>query len=569
MVMPKAFGGITMGNPLRYHIADAKLTYTGHYEPIKMSKEKVSTFNLRHKEVLDFYGLEFVQGTVFVIDDQVTGRSNLGVFRSKQLRQAVILAAALPATAVAIHGFGALNKVPKDLQTKALVNQLKRQNDRVSAQVMSEVLQITTETFEVGEEVIIESAMTEGVRAKPGVEAGGNPTIPVGALFGKDEHCSRYGHGLNEEVDRLSMGSDVIDGTGKSIKGIHSSLTALFITESGFKRHLPDIYVERWMTGAPFPEFNPRDTDLRQEAHIIADACGVKDLSELTAYFIDRPRHHPAMDQLNALGIATPFDQDGDLFPALVMGLDGLSFPDGRGLHSMIGEIGGSAEWAVGALPLVWRGGQSLGMITSQSSLTRKDLSPEELWNERFHYTEEELMLLQDARFEQKPFFTLNDIMERPFAGGVSAFTAISDNYFLPQLEGVKIDRDKGLITTNTLMINSLGNVEHWQLIFRCIEGLEVTAKKMSSPKAELHELDRDKIERHIKGMADNEVGRLRLKQFFVNEYYPAIIHTGNKVVVLGKTIEALIAREALSEHDREIVKAAVHAIPDWFTSAA
>jgi len=558
-----------MGNPLRYHIADAKLTYTGHHEPVKMSKEKVSTFNLRHKEVLDFYGLEFVQGTVFMIDDQVNGRSNLGVFRSKQLRQAVILAAALPATAVAIHGFGALNKVPKDLQTKALVNQLKRQNDRVSAQVMSEVLQITTETFEVGEEVIIESAMTEGVRAKPGVEAGGNPTIPVGALFGKDEHCSRYSHGLNEEVDRLSMGSDVIDGTGKSIKGIHSSLTALFITESGFKRHLPDIYIERWMTGAPFPEFNPRDTDLRQEAQIIADACGVKDFSELTAYFIDRPRHHPAMDQLNALGIATPFDQDGDLFPALVMGLDGLSFPDGRGLHSMIGEIGGSAEWAVGALPLVWRGGQSLGMITSQSSLTRKDLSPEELWNERFHYTEEELMLLQDARFEQKPFFTLNDIMERPFAGGVSAFTAISDNYFLPQLEGVKIDRDKGLITTNTLMINSLGNVEHWQLIFRCIEGLEVTAKKMSSPKAELHELDRDKIERHIKGMADNEVGRLRLKQFFVNEYYPAIIHTGNKVVVLGKTIEALIAREALSEHDREIVKAAVHAIPDWFTSAA
>lgn len=558
-----------MGNPLRYHIADAKLTYTGHYEPVRMSKEKVATFNLRHKEVLDFYGLEFVQGTVFVIDDRVNGHSNLGVFRSKQLRQAVILAAALPATAVAIHGFGALNKVPKDLQTKALVNRLKRQNDRISAQVMSEVLQITTETFEVGEEVIIESAMTEGVRAKPGVEAGGNPTIPVGALFGKDEHCNRYGHGLNEEVDRLSMGSDVIDGTGKSIKGIHSSLTALFITESGFKRHLPDIYIERWMTGAPFPEFNPRDTDLRQEAHIIADACGVEDLSELTAYFIDRPRHHPAMDQLNALGIATPFDEDGDLFPALVMGLDGLSFPDGRGLHSMIGEIGGSAEWAVGALPLVWRGGQSLGMIMSQSSLTRKDLSPEELWNERFHYTEEELILLQDARFEQKPFFTLNDIMESPFAGGVSAFTAISDNYFLPQLEGVKIDRDKGLITTNTLMINSLGNVEHWQLIFRCIEGLEVTARKMSSPKDELHELDRDKIERHIKGMADNEVGRLRLKQFFVNEYYPAIIYTGNKMVVLGKTIEALIAREALSEHDREIVKAAVNGIPEWFTSAA
>ena len=45
-----------MNNPLRYHIADARLTYNGRHEPMEMSKEKISTFNLRHREVLDFYG---------------------------------------------------------------------------------------------------------------------------------------------------------------------------------------------------------------------------------------------------------------------------------------------------------------------------------------------------------------------------------------------------------------------------------------------------------------------------------------------------------------------------------
>ncbi|MBW1690579.1 MAG: hypothetical protein DRG87_02545 [Deltaproteobacteria bacterium] len=558
-----------MSNPLRYHISDAKLTYAGRHEPMEMGKDKVSTFNQRHKEVLGFYGLELAEGRVFIIDDRVNEQSNLGVFRSKQLRQSVILAAALPGAAVALHGFGVLKTVPKDQQTKAMVNRLKRRNDRLAAQIMSEVLQITSETFDVGEEVVIESTITEGVRVKPGVEPGGNPTIPVGALFGKEEHCNRYGRDLGHDVAKLSMGSDVIDGTGKSIKGLHSSLTALFLTESGFKRHLPDIYIERWMAGAHFSEFNPRDTDLKQEAQIIADACGVNDVSEMTAYFIDRSRHHPAMDQLNAMGIATPFDQDGDLFPALVLGLEGLRFPDGRGLHSMIGEIGGSAEWTVGALPLVWRGGQSLGMITSQSSLTRKDLSPEELWNERFHYTEEELILLQDARFEQKPYFTVNDIMERPYAGGVSAFCAISDNYFLPHLKGVTIDREQGLITTHTLMINSLGNIEHWQLVFRCVDGLDPTAGKMASPKTELNELDKQTIETYIKSMADDEVKRLRLKQFFVNEYYPAIIHAGGKMLVLEKTIESLIARGALSAHDRDIVSSVVQALPEWFTKAA
>lgn len=558
-----------MSSPLRYDIAESRLTYTGRHDPIEMSKDKISTFNLRHKEVLGFYGLELASGTVFIIEDRVNGLSNLGVFRSKQLRQGVILAAALPAAAVVIDGFGALANVPQEEQSKSLVNRLKRYNDRTAAQIMGEVLQITTDTFDVGEEVIIESAITEGVRVKPGVEAGGNPTIPVGALYGKKEHCSRYGRGLSKEVTRLSMGSDVIDGTGKSIKGIHSSLTALFITESNFKRHLPDIYVERWMAGAMFPEFNPRDTDLKEETQIIAEACEVKDLSEMTAYFLDRPRHHPAMDELNSMGVATPFDKDGDLFPAVIMGLDRLRFPDGRGFESMIGEIGGSAEWVVGALPLVWRGGQSLGMLTSQSSLTRKDLSPQKLWDERFHYTEEELILLQDARFEQKPFFTLYDLMDRPFAGGVSAFCAISDNYFFPPLEGVKIDHKQGLISTNTMMVNSLGNIEHWQLIFRCVEGLGVAAEKMKTPKSRLRGRDKSEIDKQVKAMLDHPVSRFRLKQFFVNEYYPAIIHTDGKMVVLGKTVDTIIARGAFSEYDREIVRAVVEYAPEWFASPA
>ena len=184
-----------MTSLLRSDIAEARLTYEGRYEAREMSSEKVSTFNLRHQEVMDFYGLELAKGTVFIIEDRVNGLSNLGVFRSKQLRQGVILAAALPAAAVAIDGFGSLKDMPKEEQTKAMVNRLKRRNDRTAAQVMGEVLQITTETFEVGDEVIIESAITEGVRVKPGLEAGGNPTIPVGALFGKEEHCSRYGRG--------------------------------------------------------------------------------------------------------------------------------------------------------------------------------------------------------------------------------------------------------------------------------------------------------------------------------------------------------------------------------------
>jgi len=199
----------------------------------------------------------------------------------------------------------------------------------------------------------------------------------------------------------------------------------------------------------------------------------------------------------------------------------------------------------------------------------QKNLSDEELWNERFHYTEDELILLQDARFEQKPFFTVDDIMENPFAGGVSAFCAISDNYFLPQLKGVTIDRESGIINTDTLMINSLGNIEHWRLSFKPIDNIDSTAKKMTSPKSLLINDKKLSLEKKIRDMASDEVQRLRLRLFFISEYYPAIIHTSGKMAVLEKTIESLIGRDALNEQDREIVRAIVKAIPEWFISAS
>jgi hypothetical protein len=76
-------------------------------------------------------------------------------------------------------------------------------------------------------------------------------------------------------------------------------------------------------------------------------------------------------------------------------------------------------------------------------------------------------------------------------------------------------------------------------------------------------------MEKKIGAMAEDENKRFRLKQFFVNEYYPAIIHTAGKMVVLGNTVEALIARQALSEHDRDIVKTIMKTIPEWFTNEA
>jgi hypothetical protein len=280
-----------MSNELRFNIGDERLKFTGVKKVNEYSNEDITEFNQRHHSVLSRYSVQLTENTVTAVDGAINNKSNLGALRNRQLRESVILSAGLSAFSVGMHGFDSLKKVPAKERTNDKKNELKRANDRIAAQVMAEVLQTTTESLPVGEEVVIESTITEGVRVKPGKEAGGNPTIAVGALFGKDEHRTTYGLTMPESVTLLSMGNDVIDGTGKSIAGQHSSMTSLFITESGIKRHLPDIYVQRWMSGAYFEEFDPREATITDAAEVIANSYDMYGIDRLSAFFLASQHH--------------------------------------------------------------------------------------------------------------------------------------------------------------------------------------------------------------------------------------------------------------------------------------
>jgi hypothetical protein len=308
--------------------------------------------------------------------------------------------------------------------------------------------------------------------------------------------------------------------------------------------------------------------DTLEAAELIAGAYDLKRVEDLSVYFLDRKRHYPPMDILNKAGMATPYDKDGDLMPALVMGMRGLEFPDGRGLRSMCGEIGGSAEWAVGVLPLTWRGGQAIGMLTSQSSLTRKDLPAEQLWRERFNFNDEEFMLMQDARFQRKPYFTVDDIVEEPFAGGISAFGAITDNYFVPEMKGVSYNEDTGKINVSVFVINSLGMVDMWEMKYTCRNSFNETSKRLTSPKVELEGATGKELEKKIGDMLGNRRQRDKFQMFFNNEYYPALIPVYDRAVVLTKALDALIERGALNAADREIVNITQKLATEWFMNS-
>jgi hypothetical protein len=175
-------------------------------------------------------------------------------------------------------------------------------------------------------------------------------------------------------------------------------------------------------------------------------------------------------------------------------------------------------------------------------------------------------MQIQDARFERKPYFTIEDIVDDPFAGGIAAFGAITDNYFIPSMEGVKVDNKKNLIFVTVLMVNSLGMIQLWRMSFKAKKNIDNSLSLMLSPKEELKTLSGDDLETAIGNILNDSNARKRFRLFFNNEYYPSLIPVRHQMVLLHQVVDALIERGALSEHDREIIDTTERLAPEWFT---
>ncbi|HWR83183.1 MAG TPA: hypothetical protein VN285_07765, partial [Candidatus Deferrimicrobium sp.] len=106
-----------MEMPLRFNIADERLSYSGQQQEFPFDPDRILEFNHRHKAVLSNYDISLQSCSIVTLADQINHKSNLGALRNRQVRQAVILAAALPAVAVALRGRGSLARLPKDQQT--------------------------------------------------------------------------------------------------------------------------------------------------------------------------------------------------------------------------------------------------------------------------------------------------------------------------------------------------------------------------------------------------------------------------------------------------------------------
>jgi len=126
----------------------------------------------------------------------------------------------------------------------------------------------------------------------------------------------KLGTGKGPSID---IAVDPLEGTNFAAKNLPGALSVMAITLKGNLFNAPETYMDKLAVGKDVPN-DATDLDFSIEKNIknIADAKN-KDISNLTACILDRPRHYKIIDKLKNLNVKIKLISDGDVSGALLV----------------------------------------------------------------------------------------------------------------------------------------------------------------------------------------------------------------------------------------------------------
>jgi fructose-1,6-bisphosphatase II len=169
----------------------------------------------------------------------------------------------------------------------------------------------------------------------------------------KDEAPMLYngeevGNGNGPKVD---IAVDPIDGTTLSAQGMPGALAVMAMAERG-SMYSPGsvVYMDKIAVGPRAAGKIDLDAPVEDNLHAVADARG-KDINDLTAIILDRPRNEPYIDAVRRVGGRIRLIRDGDISGAIA------TADEATGIDILLG-IGGSPEAVIAAAALTCMGGE-------------------------------------------------------------------------------------------------------------------------------------------------------------------------------------------------------------------
>ncbi len=117
----------------------------------------------------------------------------------------------------------------------------------------------------------------------------------------------------------LDIAVDPLEGTNFAANNLPGALSVISIAEKGNLFNAPETYMNKIAVGSDIPK-DAIDLDFSVEKNIknIAD-CKKKDISEIRACLLDRPRHKKIIDELKSLKVKIKLISDGDVSGALLV----------------------------------------------------------------------------------------------------------------------------------------------------------------------------------------------------------------------------------------------------------
>lgn len=162
----------------------------------------------------------------------------------------------------------------------------------------------------------------------------------------------RLGLGDGPAVD---VAVDPLEGTNIVARGVWNALSVVAIADRGNLLHAPDMYMDKIAVGPECVGAIDIRRSARENLIAVAERKG-KELRDLTAVILDRPRHEKLIQEVRDAGVRIKLISDGDVAAAI-----NTAFED-TGVDIMLG-IGGAPEGVIAAVALKCLGGEIQGRL--------------------------------------------------------------------------------------------------------------------------------------------------------------------------------------------------------------
>ncbi len=259
-----------------------------------------------------------------------------------------------------------------------------------------------------GDKEAVDQAAVDGMRAiMATVDMDGIIVIGEGE---KDEAPMLYngehvGNGMGMAVD---VAVDPVDGTTLTADGMPGALAVIGMAERG-SMYAPGslVYMDKIAVGPEAAGMVDLEAPVERNLTRVAKALG-KDLNDLTAIILDRPRNHGYIQAVREAGARIRLIRDGDVSGAI------STVREETGIDILLG-IGGSPEAVIAASALLCMGGEM------QCKLWPRDES------EREYALENDLDLNQilttrDLVDSDNVFFAATGVTDGEFLDGVDYY---------------------------------------------------------------------------------------------------------------------------------------------------